>query len=190
MADMTAPATPPADDAAAGEVCPICREDYEDPVMCADGYCYCRRCIGQWVGTNQEWRSPLTGQTLVGPALLTPDLLRAGIARKARRGRAASLPPGERLLWTATARCGNVFLADAGVCSAVLDEALSSIGLPDAAIYCILELCWRSGRVRDFPPEWVEVDRIIAKRTLDPREAMAIGLPSAASWLGVSGDPI
>ena len=39
------------------DICPICLDTWMDPIICADGYCYCRRCIARWVGGDRMWTS-------------------------------------------------------------------------------------------------------------------------------------
>lgn len=118
-----------------------------------DEICYCRRCIAAWVADRREWRSPCTNERLCGNALLTPDRLRAGVAREQRRGALSGLPWTQAVLATATAQFGDEPLATREECARVArDPRLQRIhkwGAP--AAHVVLELCWRGGCVDAFP---------------------------------------
>ena len=58
--------------------CPICHDIFVDPVICSDGFSYCRTCIGEWVelcvkDMNSTWKSPRTNQTHKFPAILVTN---------------------------------------------------------------------------------------------------------------------
>lgn len=42
--------------------CNICLDVWDDPVVCSDGYAYCRDCISKWIGKNETWKSPRNNQ--------------------------------------------------------------------------------------------------------------------------------
>jgi len=143
------------------EICPICREVFNDPVVCRDGYAYCRLCIGMWIDTrSSSWRSPMTNQFLTMPALLVPDRRRAGVAREQLRQtlRDSYVLTGTDIVQIATARFGLSALFEAQDCRLALESLLqdtSAIGetfFPHIA----LELAWRSRRLDDYPLDAVE----------------------------------
>ena len=137
----------------AHEFCAICREVFDDPVVCGDGYCYCRQCISAWVANKREWRSPCTNERICGAALLTPDRLRACVAREYRREMLKSLGWTPLVTSVAVARFGADPLATPEECARVArDPRLSRIlrwGASGAHTY--LEICWRAGDVDRFP---------------------------------------
>ena len=143
-----------------GEECPICRDVFNDPVMCADGFCYCRACVATWVGYRREWTSPLTNCTHFGPALLTPDLIRAGSAKGHLRAQVREMEGVERLLRTAFARFGLAPLCTAKDCADLIEDstylALARAGAATNRYWLpYLELCWRAGRMDAFPGDFV-----------------------------------
>lgn len=140
------------------EHCPICQDVFDDPIMCADSFCYCRHCIGDWVRGCREWTSPLTNLLHHGPALLTADLGRAALAREARRAAIAALPLEGRFLRSSFALFGVEALVTPEGCKALLaEEALLGLVRQErsrlAAPY--LELCWRVCRLDRFPLDLV-----------------------------------
>ena len=140
------------------EKCPICQEEYNDPVVCADGYSYCRHCISEWIKNSDEWKSPLTGQMMKRPALLVPDRLRAGRARSARRYAVRSLPCFQRLFWAAVSKCGQEPLFSSSDCKAILTAVLRHPRLTTAfpaVCYAVLELCWRCNHLALYPTRLV-----------------------------------
>jgi hypothetical protein len=78
--------------------CPICLDILDDPWMCADGFCYCRECIGRWIADDDTWRSPRTNVVyLRAGGLLARDVQRNDLATELRGQRVrdyvdASLP--------------------------------------------------------------------------------------------------
>jgi len=103
------------------EICIVCRDVFDEPVICADGFCYCRRCIARWVDGDEVWRSPRSNVLHRGPCLLTPDVDRGARALEARRlraeddvGQACSLVYGGELA------------ASAAQCAALLPRAVLS----------------------------------------------------------------
>jgi len=143
-----------------GEECPICKDVFNDPVMCADGFCYCRACVAAWVGYKRERTSPLTNRTHFGPALLTPDLIRAGSAKELRRAQVREMVGVERLLRTAFARFGLAPLCTAKDCADLVEDssflALARGGAAGSRYWLpYLELCWRAGRMDAFPADFV-----------------------------------
>ena len=137
-------------------ICAICQDAPNDPIMCSDGYCYCRICIAQWVGLRREWTSPLTGRVHYGPALLTPDFIRAGVARERLRGYVLTLEPWHRFTRTALARFGLGALCSPTACAAVLseptlEESLMAREASGGWWLLHLELCWRTSNLSAFP---------------------------------------
>ena len=142
------------------EQCAICHDVFDDPVMCADGYCFCRACIGTWVDSRRTWTSPLTNQEHTGPALLVPDCLRAGASREYHRAAVSALPVWERFLRTAYARFGASPLcaADRGCAALLADEVVLARVRAEQPRWCnaLLEIAWRCCRMQDYPQDLVE----------------------------------
>jgi hypothetical protein len=57
--------------------CVICHDIFDDPIFCADGFAYCRVCIGRWVDhSSLTWKSPTSNLEIAFPALLIRDFQR------------------------------------------------------------------------------------------------------------------
>lgn len=59
--------------------CVICHDLFDDPVMCRDGFAYCRRCISKWLATfsdDEHWRSPKTNVQYEGKCIMVEDVER------------------------------------------------------------------------------------------------------------------
>jgi hypothetical protein len=178
------------------ERCAICHDVFDDPVMCADGYCFCRGCIGTWVDSRRTWTSPLTNQTHTGPALMVPDCLRAGASREFHRAAVAALPLWERFLRTAYARFGaSPLCAPDRECIALLaNEAVLARVRAERPAWCgaLLELCWRCCQIEAYPQDLVEPLCELEQTGRDPfiqREVWRQVLHALTVAYSASGEP-
>lgn len=111
------------------------------------------------------WTSPLTGRTMFGCALLTPDLQRAGWSRSQHRERLLTSPPWDRFVRGATTFFGCVPLLMQAECQRLVTGA-DAPGLlariraePEPWCVAWLDLCWRAGRIDLFPTDLL--DRLV-----------------------------
>ena len=69
--------------------CAICRDLFDDAVLAADGFPYCRECILTWAACgNRDWRSPRSNELYKGHPVLRTDVERNCQARELRLSRA------------------------------------------------------------------------------------------------------
>lgn len=136
------------------ETCSICRDTFYDPVMAADGFCYCRNCIGVWVNGRWDWTSPLTNRLHSGPALLAPDLLRAGASLTHHREQFKQLSTLLMFQSSPYAFFGESPISTAEDCAVMLaDKSVFSFVRQSPPIWtCVLlDVCWRANKLDKFP---------------------------------------
>lgn len=66
--------------------CPICLCVFDDPWLAADGFCYCLRCLDEWINVSDgDWISPRTNVRMpAAGAFLARDFQRAALACEAK----------------------------------------------------------------------------------------------------------
>lgn len=134
------------------EVCVVCRDVFDDPVMCADGFCYCRLCIARWVGGEEIWRSPRSNLLVRGACLLTVDVDRGARALEARRRRLREDGDERGLVALASslAYAGDL-VASPELCAALLPRAV-----PWTEPWQALALADRGDAYQELPTPLVE----------------------------------
>lgn len=140
------------------EYCPICKEVFRDPIMCSDGFCYCRECISEWVKGNKKWTSPLTNCAHYGTALLTQDLLRAGVSLQYHRDRIRSMPVLERFKNMPYNFFGINPLCTTEDCASIIgDKSIIKLVRREKPKWhsAFLDLCWRANALQKFPADCV-----------------------------------
>jgi len=110
------------------ETCIICLDRFTDPVVCADGCAYCRKCAGRWSGGREMWRSVRLNVCCQGPCVLVADVVRN--ARSVAAGKQAvaqASSVAEQVLLAATLRgAAGAPVAEPAAARVVLARALGS----------------------------------------------------------------